>query len=123
MEINEQLCNIKELVMKIKISALSTYMITLNFIIFLNLLNMTYNFVRNITSDFKLMQYEGFVINDVEFNNLSFRIHTDSEVFSHFCHPMLLILFGITLNIAYYIIKVIVEGKKANSDKPFSVIK
>lgn len=73
--------------MKIKISALSTYMITLNFIIFLNLLNMTYNFVRNITSDFKLMQYEGFVINDVEFNNLSFRIHTDSEVFSHFCHP------------------------------------
>lgn len=73
--------------MKIKISALSTYMITLNFIIFLNLLNMTYNFVRNITSDFKLIQYEGFVINDVEFNNLSFRIHTRFRGVQSFLSP------------------------------------
>lgn len=101
--------------MKIKISALSTYIITLNLITFLNLLNMSYNFVRDITADFNLIHYKGSIIKDVEFNNLYFRIHTDSEVFSRFCHPMILILVGITLNIAYYMIKKIVEVKNTNS--------
>lgn len=76
---------------------------------------MTNECVRDITSDFNLIQYKGSIIKDVEFNNLSFRIHTDSEVFSRFCHPMILILVGITLNIAYYIIKKIVEVKETNS--------
>lgn len=102
--------------MKIRLSALSNYIITLNLILLFNLLTMTYNFILSITSDFNVIKYKGFMIKDVEFNNLSFRIHTDSEVFSRFCHPMLLILIGITVNVVYYIIKKIIEGKKENSD-------
>lgn len=97
--------------MRIKINTLSTYIITLNLILLLNLLSMTYNFVRSITDDLKLIQYKSSIINEVEFTNLSLRIHTDSEVFNQFCHPMLLILIGITINIVFYIIKKIIESK------------
>lgn len=90
--------------MKININAITTYMIALNIVTFISLFNMTYNFVRNITSDFTLLQLKGAKISGVEFNKLSFEIHTDSGVVSQFCHPVILILIGITLNIIYFII-------------------
>lgn len=99
--------------MKININAINTYIITLNFITFISLINMTYNFVNNITSDFTLIQLKGSIIKDVEFNKLSFEIHTDSGVVSQFCHPMILILIGITLNIIYFIISKL-HAKKAD---------
>lgn len=97
--------------MKININAINTYIITLNFITFISLINMTYNFVNNITSDFKLIQLKGSIIKDVEFNKLSFEIHTDSGVVSQFCHPMILIFIGIIINITYYIIKKVADKK------------
>jgi len=97
--------------MKIKINDINTYMIALNIITFISLLNMTYNFVRNITSDFTLLQLKGSIIKGVGFNNLSFEIHTDWGVVSQFCHPMILILIGITLNVIHFIIKKVVCKK------------
>lgn len=99
--------------MKININSINTYMITLNIITYISLLNMTYNFVRSITSDFTLIQIKGSIIKGVEFNNLSFEIHTDSGVVSQFCHPMIVIIIGLTLNIIYFIISKL-HAKKAD---------
>ncbi|KOP67373.1 hypothetical protein AMS62_20595 [Bacillus sp. FJAT-18019] len=96
--------------MKININTINTYIITLNLITFISLLNMTYIFVRNIASDFTLIQLKGSIIKGVEFNKLAFEIHTDSGVVSQFCHPIILIFIGITLNTIYFIIKRLTKG-------------
>ncbi|KOR90258.1 hypothetical protein AM231_14705 [Paenibacillus solani] len=53
--------------MKININTINTYIITLNLITFISLLNMTYIFVRNIASDFWIVNrksnniFKGFI--------------------------------------------------------------
>jgi len=101
--------------MKDKIGAARKMIISINSITLLTLLNSTYNFVRTITIDFKMIHYKGSMITDVVFENLLFRIYTDSEIYSRFCHPILIILIGIAINIIYYIVTIIIEGKKAHT--------
>lgn len=93
-------------------SALPSFMITLNVIMFLVLFNATYSFVNRIASDLTLIQYKSSIIHSVEMNAFYFEIYTDSEVFSQFCHPMLLILIGIMQNIIYFIVKRKMDDKK-----------
>ena len=101
--------------MKMKMSAFQTYIITVNFLFMLYLSNMMYRFVSKIESILMGIKYQGEFIEMVSFQNFTFSVHTDSETYEAFCHPLVFMIVGLSTNLIFYIVVKVREHKAKRS--------